>query len=206
MEKSGMDIFTFINSYLVFIILFVIFFGFMFIFIKFIFSKTLHKNHKFNVFLNLISAFGAVALAATLFLTLYSNEKSTYETEFQNYNTIWDKHAQFIQQFIDHPEMEYFHADLYGRGFLNKGTHYKRNITLERNLFDILMNSISTVIIYLDSFKYIKTTNKTNIKDRLDKLLSLHVKSKYFLEYWREYKKFNAQQVVKDYMQENFNV
>lgn len=206
MEKIKMDILVFINTYSVFIILFIILFSFAAIFVKFVFSKTLHKNHKFNVLLDVISAFGAVALACTLFLTLYYNQKSSAETEFQNYNAIWSKQSEFIQQFINHPEMEYFHSDLYARGFLNKGTHYKRNITLERNFFDILMDNISTIIIYLDNYKYINSTNKINIKERLDKLLSLHVKSKYFLEYWREYKKFNAQQVVKDYMQENFNV
>lgn len=206
MNKTVDNILTFLNTYLVFIVVFILFFLFGYILIKFITSKTLHKNHKFNVFLSMISSLGAVVLSATLFLTLYYHNESIVETSFQNYDTIWKKQNELIQEFIDHPEMEYFHSDLYGKSYLNKTLHYKRNIPLERNLFDMIMNNISTTAAYLENYKYMDSLNKTRTKDRLDALMSLHKKSKIFLEYWKSYKKLDASPNLVRFMKENYDI
>lgn len=206
MNKTLDNILTFLNTYLVFIFVFILFFLSGYILIKFITSKTLHKNHKFNVFISMISSLGAVVLSGTLFLTLYYHNESIVETSFQNYDTIWKKQNELIQEFIDHPEMEYFHSELYGKSYLNQTLHYKRNIPLERNLFDMIMNNISTIAAYLENYKYMDSLNKTRTKDRLDALMSLHKKSKIFLEYWKSYKKLDASPNFVRFMKENYDI
>lgn len=206
MNKPLDNILIFLNTYSVFIAVFILFIIFGYILIKFITSKTLHKNHKFNVFLSMLSSLGAIVLSATLFLTLYYHNDTVIETSFQNYDTIWKKQNMIIQQFIDHPEMEYFHSDLYGKSYLNENLHYKRNIPLERNLFDMIMNDISTTVAYLENYKYMDSGNKKRIKERLDTLMTLHKKSKIFLQYWNSYKKIDATPTFVRYMKENYNI
>ena len=196
----------FLYKYFVYFILFALFVSAGILFIKFIYSKTIHKNHKFNVFLTLISSFGAIALAATLLLTIYFHQQDAAETSFQNYDTLWKKQNDLLQEFIDHPEMEYFYLDLYGESNANKGHHFTRNIALERNLFNMLMNDISTIVAYLDAKKFSAGENTQRVKDRFNKLLSLHVKSKIFLEYWNEYKKTVAPAILVKYLKDNYNI
>jgi hypothetical protein len=206
MDSLTSRLLTFLNEYIIYIFLFIIFFLCAWLLRTFLKSNKLHKNHKFIILLQLVSSFGAVALGATLFLTVYFRQEVKNETAFQNYASIWATQNEFIQQFIDHPEMEYFHSDLYGKSYLNKGHHYKRNIILERNFFAILMNDITTAIDYLSVEKYTYNENTKHIKSRLDKLMSLHVKSKYFLQYWKEYKALDAPPILLKYMKENYNI
>jgi hypothetical protein len=203
MNSNTLHVDTFIRKYLIVVILLFLFITFITILLKFIYSKTLHKNHKFNVFLTLISSFGGVALAATLLLTIYYRQEDRAEVSFQNYNTIWSKQNDLVKEFIEHPNMEYFYADLYGG---NKGHNYKRDIVMEHNLFNMVMNDISTVVAYLEAKRYSPSENTARVKDRFNKLLNLHVKSKYFLEYWKSYKKTVAPEILVKYMKDNYNI
>lgn len=203
MNSNTLHVDTFIRKYLIVVILLFLFITFITILLTFIYSKTLHKNHKFNVFLTLISSFGGVALAATLLLTIYYRQEDRAEVSFQNYNTIWSKQNDLVKEFIEHPNMEYFYADLYGG---NKGHNYKRDIVMEHNLFNMVMNDISTVVAYLEAKRYSPSENTARVKDRFNKLLNLHVKSKYFLEYWKSYKKTVAPEILVKYMKDNYNI
>lgn len=203
----SMQILSFIHKYLIIVLLSILFITFIVILVKFLRSKTLHKNHKFNVFLALISSFGGLALAATLLLTIYYRQEDRAEVSFQNYNTIWSKQNDLVKEIIEHPDMEYFYLDLYGGPNANKGHHYKRNIVMEHNLFNMLMNDISTVVAYLEVKRYYPISeNNKRIKDRFKRLLDLHVKSKYFLEYWQSYKKTVAPEILVKYMKDNYNI
>jgi predicted PurR-regulated permease PerM len=204
MNSISMHVETFIRKYLIVVILSTLFITFITILVKFLYSKTLHKNHKFNVFLLLISSFGGVALAATLLLTIYYRQGDREEVAFQNYNTIWSKQNELIREFIEHPNMEYFYNDLYGES--NKGRHYKRDIVMENNIFNMVMNDVSTVVAYLEAKRYSPSENTARVKDRFNKLLNLHVKSKYFLEYWKSYKKTVAPEILVKYMKDNYNI
>ena len=206
MNSKISELLIFAYKYAVFFVLFILFIMFCVIFIKFVSSKTLHKNHKFVVFLTLITSFGSIALAATLLLTIYYQQQDGAETSFQNYDTIWKKQNDLLQEFIDHPEMEYFYLDLYGESRTNKRHHFTRNIVLERNLFNMLMNDISTVVAYLDAKKFSAGENTQRVKDRFNKLLSLHVKSKFFLEYWKSYKTTVAPTILVKYMKDNYAI
>jgi len=197
---------TFIHKYLIVVILSFLFITFVLILVKFLYSKTLHKNHKFNIFLLLVSSFGGVALAATLLLTIYYRQEDRAEVSFQNYNTIWSKQNDLVREIIQHPNMEYFYDDLYGGSQFKKGRHFKRDIVMEHNLFNMIMNDVSTVVAYLEAKKYSPSENTARIKDRFNRLLELHVKSKYFLEYWKSYKKTVAPEILIKYMKENYNI
>ena len=96
----SMQIMTFLNKYFIISLLSILFITFIIILVKFVRSKTLHKNHKFNVFLLLISSFGGLALAATLLLTIYYRQEDRAEVSFQNYNTIWSKQNEFVKEII----------------------------------------------------------------------------------------------------------
>lgn len=204
--SNSMHVETFIHKYLIVVILSTLFIIFMSILVKFLYSKTLHKNHKFNVFLLLISSFGGVALAATLLLTIYYRQEDRAEVSFQNYNTIWSKQNDLVKEFIEHPNMVYFYNDLYGGPNANKGRHYKRDIVMEHNIFNMVMNDVSTVVAYLEAKKFSPSENTERVKNRFDKLLDLHVKSKYFLEYWQSYKKTVAPDILVKYMKEHYSI
>jgi len=190
-------------SFILIMIMMIIFLITLFFFLR---SKTLHKNHKFNVLLDLVSSLGATALAMTLFLTIFYRQQDKAEVSFQNYNTIWSKQTEFTMLFIDHPEMEYFHNDLNGIPPLTKNYHYKRNIVLERNFFLILMDIIITIIAYFDASDGDYSYSKMEIRSRFDSLMKMYVKSKLFLEHWYRYKKYEASPRVIEYMKKNYNI
>ena len=87
-------------SFILILIMIIIFLIILFFFLR---SNTLHKNHKFNVLLDLVSSLGATALAMTLILTIFYRQQDKAEVIFQNYDTIWGKHTNFTMLFIDHP-------------------------------------------------------------------------------------------------------
>ena len=145
-------------------------------------------------------------MAITLLLTVFYRQQDKDEVSFQNYAAIWSKHTAFTMLFVDHPEMQYFHNDLYGMAYLNKGHHYKRNIELERNFFIILIDALTTIIAYINVTKDDYSYAKMSIISRFDTLMRLHVKSKLFLEHWNKYKKFQATPDVVEYMKNNYNI
>ena len=76
----------FLNTKLINLILFILLIFTIVITTYLLRSNTLHKNHKFNVFLQLLSSLGALALGATLILTIVSQKETNAMQAIQNFD------------------------------------------------------------------------------------------------------------------------
>ena len=169
-------------------------------------SSKLHQNHKFNVYIQMLAAFGAIALAFTLFLTVVYRKEDREESSFHAFSQLFGQVDDHIDVFISHPEMNYFYNELYGRQSLNYGVPYKRNRNLEYQITTKLFNTIASFLDYFQTHKDFSNNNLNIIRSRVLHIIGLHVKSKMFLENWKIYKSTMATDLTIQYMKENFNV
>ena len=169
-------------------------------------SSRLHQDHKFNVYIQMLSAFGAIALAITLLLTVMYRNEDREESSFHAFTQLFGQVDDHIDVFINHPEMNYFYNELYGRQSMNYGVPYKRNRDLEYQITNKLFNTIASFLDYFQTHKGDTSENLNIIRTRVNNIMGLHVKSKMFLENWKIYKSTVATELTIQYMKENFNV
>ena len=196
----------FLNTKLINLILFILLIFTIVITTYLIRSNTLHKNHKFNVFLQLLSSLGALALGATLILTIVSQKETTAMQAIQNFDMLYQKFTETIELFIEHPEMNYYYNELFGLQHLNYGVQYKRHRDLENQITTKILNTITSFIYYNSVNDYKPTVNSSIIQNRMNKILDLHVKSPIFLENWEIYKKTLATSMLIDYMKNRYKI
>jgi len=168
-------------------------------------SSSLHKNHKFNVFINLIASFGGIALAATLFFTVVYHKQDSNNQTFQNYFNMFSQLTHTLEIFIAHPEMNYYYNDLFGQSYKNKYIHFKRNRVLENQITTKILNNMSSYVDYLTIDSYSPDENLHIVEIRLKKLFSLFLQSEIFVENWNKYKKNLASPMLIEYIKTNFN-
>jgi hypothetical protein len=196
----------FLNTKLINLILFILLIFTIVITTYLLRSKTLHKNHKFNVFLQLLSSLGALALGATLILTIVSQKETSDMQAVQNFDILYQKFTETLQIFMEHPEMNYYYNELFGLQHLNYGIHYKRNRDLENQITTKIFNTMTSFIYYYSVNDYKPIVNTSIIQKRMKKILDLHVKSPIFLENWEIYKKTLATSMLISYMKQNYKL
>ena len=196
----------FLNTKLINLILFILLIFTIVITTYLLRSNTLHKNHKFNVFLQLLSSLGALALGATLILSIVSQKETSAMQAIQNFDSLYQKFTETLEIFMEHPEMNYYYNDIFGLKHLNYGIHYKRNLALENQITTKIFNTMTSFIYYNSVNDYKPTVNSSVIHKRMKKILDLHVKSKIFLDNWEIYKKTLATSMLIEYMKHNYKI
>ena len=174
--------------------------------IYFIKSKGLHKNHKFNVFINLISAYGAIALAITLILTIIFHKQDVVHSNFTDYLVLLKDYEDTIEMFMGRPEMNYYYNELFGTPELNLNVKYKRNYILEYQMSISIFSRLAGFNEYITMNQHIDPENTQLFKERMNNIFTLHFKSKLFRKYYAFYKKVLASKLTIQYVKENFNV
>jgi hypothetical protein len=196
----------FLNTKLINLILFILLIFTIVITTYLLRSKTLHKNHKFNVFLQLLSSLGALALGATLILTIVSQKETNAMQAIQNFDSLYQKFTETLELFMEHPEINYYYNELFGLQHLNYGIHYKRHRDLENQITNKIFNTITSFIYFNSVNDYKPTVNSSIIEKRMKKILDMHVKSPIFLENWEMYKKTIATSMLIGYMKHHYNL
>ena len=174
--------------------------------IYFLYSKTLHKNHKFIVFISLLSSIGAIALVATLLLSLLYHKQEITQTNINNYLSLFEDYDITVNMFMEHPEMKYYYNELFGHFDLNEKTSFKRNYVLEAQLSFIIFSKLNTFVEYINSSKLIPEKTSEIVKNRITKIFSLHFKSPIFRNHYYYYKKLLATPSLITYVKENFGI
>ena len=149
---------------------------------------------------------GALALGATLILTIVSQKETSDMQAVQNFDILYQKFTETLQIFMEHPEMNYYYNELFGLQHLNYGIHYKRNRDLENQITTKIFNTMTSFIYYYSVNDYKPIVNTSIIQKRMKKILDLHVKSPIFLENWEIYKKTLATSMLISYMKHNYKL
>jgi hypothetical protein len=164
------------------------------------FTLNIGKNDKFKT---LISFYGSLSIFISTY-SLYNQINQTtlnrISSDVTYVNQIFSDIDNDIYTFFSiNDKMNYYYNELY------YGTsNYKledRNIQLEKILSFKLLSNIETLINYIDALKVAGgITNELDIAEvKLKKILNTFLKSKIFVDNWKEYSKTIAMNWTKDY-------
>jgi hypothetical protein len=164
------------------------------------FTLNIGKNDKFKT---LISFYGSLSIFITTY-SLYNQINQTILNRISSDVTYVNKIFSDIDNdiynfFSKNDKMNYYYDELY-YGISN----YKledRNIQLEKILSFKLLSNIETLINYMDAIKSAGgITSELDIAEiKLKKILNVFLKSKIFVDNWKEYSKLIAMNWTKDY-------
>ena len=182
-----------IKSYYPFIIIFVlIHFAY--------FTLNIASNDKFKT---LVSFYGSLSIfisTYSLFIAINNNKLNRISSDVVYINKIFSDIDNDIYNFFSkNDKMSYYYKELY-----NNISEYKeddRNIQLEKIISFKILSNAETLINYIDSLKSVNNiSNDLEIGEiKLKKLLDIFLKSKIFVQYWKEYSKTIAMNWTKDY-------
>lgn len=164
------------------------------------FTLNIGKNDKFKT---LISFYGSLSIFISTY-SLYNQINQTalnrISSDVVYVNNIFSNIDNDVYNFFSkNDKMNYYYNELY-YGI----SDYKledRNIQLEKILSFKLLSNIETLINYMDAIKSAGgITSELDIAEiKLKKLLNTFLKSKIFVENWKEYSKLIAMNWTKDY-------
>lgn len=187
------------NNYLIYIIIFILI---NLLYFRFDFGnntklKTLIAFYgSLSIFLS-VTSFAMTAKQATL--TRLSSDVVYVNQVFSNLdNDIYN----FFQKY---DKLMYYYNELY-----NVPTTYKeedRNFNLEKIISKRICTHFDILINYIDSLKVMDGASSEikNAEDKLKKILQLFLKSKIFVENWKEYSSKIALDWTNDYIEMNFD-
>jgi hypothetical protein len=194
MIKKVNDIKNYIKNYYLYFIIFIIF-NFVY------FQLNIETNTKLKT---LISFYGSLSIFLSiysLYITITQMTLNRISSDVVYINNIFSNIDNDIYNlFSKNDKMYYYYDNLY-----NGNTNYKeedRNINLEKFISIKILLNIETIINYIDALR----TSNNNMTTELDmaelklkKLLTIFLKSKIFIEYWKEFSKTLAMNWTKDY-------
>ena len=173
----------------------------VFIFIHIIyFALNVGTNDKFKT---LISFYGSLSIfisAYSLYMAINNNRLNRISSDVVYINKIFsDIDSDIYSFFSKYDKMNYYYNELY-----NNVSDYKeedRNITLERLISFKILSNAETLINYIDALKSANgITDELKIAEiRLKNLINIFLKSKIFIQNWKEYSKKIAMNWTKDY-------
>jgi hypothetical protein len=178
-----------------------------FIFINFAyFGLNIGKNDKFKT---LISFYGSLSIfisVYSLLMQINQSKLNRISNDIVYINKIFSDIDNDIYSFFSKNEsMKYYYYELY-----EQNSDYKeenRNKELEKLFTFKILSNAETLINYIDALKSANSkTEQINIAEtKLKKLLKNLLKSKIFVENWKQYSKIIAMDWTKDYFDLYFN-
>ena len=164
------------------------------------FGLNIGKNDKFKT---LISFYGSLSIfisVYSLLMQINQTKLNRISNDITYINKIFsDIDTDIFNFFSKNENMKYFYYEIY-----DQNSDYKdenRNKELERMFSFKILSNTETLINYIDSLKAAngKTPQLNIAESKLKKLLNNLLKSKIFIENWKEYSKSIAMDWTKDY-------
>lgn len=173
----------------------------IFIFVHFIyFGLNIGKNDKFKT---LISFYGSLTIfisTYSLYMTINNNRLNRLSSDVVYINKVFSDMDNDIYNFFSkNDKMNYYYKELYEN--ISNYKEEDRNILLEKLISFKILSNFETLINYIDALKSGNgNLNELEIAEiRLKKILKIFLKSKIFVENWKQFSKEIAMDWTKDY-------
>jgi len=168
--------------------------------VLFYFKYNLHKSVKFMRIMPILVAFATFFFAYSSYGTVQTNNTNLlFKKDELNKNLLHNFINDNINFFIEHPELNYYYAELFGLKFEGK---YQRNKYLENQISYKILNDMS-IIIY--TF-YNEFTELNLIQYKINLYIKQFLKSPIFIENYYSYiKNYDKNSIIVDYLKNNFN-
>jgi len=171
------------------------------------FKLNIESNTKLKTLISFYSSLSIFMSIYSLNMQINQTKLNRISSDVVYINNIFSNIDNDIYNFFSkNDKMYYYYYELYNENSNeNEGNNnYKeedRNINLEKFIsFKILFN-FETLINYIDALRTANsiTTELDIAEEKLKKMLNIFLKSKIFIEYWKEYSKTLAMDWTKDY-------
>jgi len=182
-------------------------FGFSIITIILVWNSDLHKNPKFKIILSLLGALTILFTSFTLILQLYTFHAQQQDTELQMYESLFNNLIdKTISYFEKNPKMNYLYYQMFRTSSEQDINPEIRYPLEEQQLIRSLLNDLSSLIYYLENVRTISQSNQLIIKEKVDKFITLILRSPIFIENFNELKSTLFSEKLVNYFQKNYNI
>jgi gamma-glutamyl phosphate reductase len=125
------------------------------IIIGFLVSKTLYKNSKFNILLNLLTALTFVFTSYAIIVQINTLDATQTDAQIQFYQNIYSKLIDnTMTTFSSQKNMTYFYDDIFHPlNYTRKSSsEYKRNYSAEQQITYEIIQDIADVLYFINSY------------------------------------------------------
>jgi hypothetical protein len=164
------------------------------------FTFNIASNEKFKTLISFYASLSIFISVYSLYIQINNTNLNRISSDVVYINNVLSDIDNNIYNFFSKNEkMKYYYSELY-----NGISDYKeedRNIQLEKLISFKILSSSETLINYIDALKTANgiTSELTIAEIKLKKILAMFIKSKIFVENWKNYSKNIAMDWTKDY-------
>jgi hypothetical protein len=176
--------------------------------IVFLISKSLYKNPKFNILLNLLTALTFVFTSYAIIVQIHTLSATQTDAQVQFYQSIYSNLVDStMNNFANHEDMTYYYDDIfhplkYSRKSSKK---YKRNYSKEQQLTYEITQNIADVLYYLNSYEeHMTITQRNEVNAKLKLFTDALKQSDIFVENYNNIIPYSV--LVRNYFKKNYGI
>lgn len=167
-------------------------------------QSNLHTSLKFKTYIKVLIA---ILTIYAIFIAFQFHHDEVINDEIASYEKLSTSfYDDVVELFIKHPEINYYYKELMNLP-TNNDTHVKRNILLENKISMLIFSKLSEITQYLVKTRGESEVNTLNLLEcKTVNILNLYFKSKIFRDNWKIYKEHIACDILKQFIQEKYNL
>ena len=170
-------------------------------------NSNLHKQPKFTVLLNLVSAltifFTSFAIIVQLYTFTYQQIDAQIKLYENMFNDLFDSLTQYMETV---PKMKYYYDDMFHPLYYKPNPNIKRSYSDEQQITILIIQKIATIVFFVESDQSLNTEEKENIKTKIRNITANLVGSPIFVENYLHIKDTLASPAINAYFQKEFNI
>ena len=172
-----------------------------------IWHTNLHLSAKYRSMLNLLTALTIMFTSFAIIIQIYTFNATQHDTEIQLYEQLFSSLIiDTMKYFESNPGMNYYYDQMFNPLKINNKSHIKRNYSKEQQVTRIMIQNLSSIVVFLENDKLLNSNIKTNVQTKFDMFIKNIVASPIFLENYNNMKSDLYSINLKNYLQENFNM
>jgi hypothetical protein len=178
------------------------------IIIVFLISKSLYKNPKFNILLNLLTALTFVFTSYAIIVQIHTLGVTQTDAQIQFYQSIYSNLIDStMANFANHVDMTYYYDDIFHplKYSRNSSTKYKRNYSKEQQITYEITQNIANVLYYLSSYgEHMTIIQSKEVNAKLKLFTDALKQSDIFVENYNNIIPYSV--LVRNYFKRNYGI
>ena len=167
----------------------------------------LHKQPKFTVLLNLVSALTIFFTSFAIIVQLYTFTYQQIDAQIKLYENMFNDLFDTLTQYIETvPKMKYYYDDMFHPLNYRPNPKVKRSYSDEQQITILIVQKLATIVFFIESDQSLNTEERDNIKIKIKNISTNLMGSPIFVENYLNIKNTLASPAINDYFQKEFNV
>lgn len=182
-------------------------FGLSFVSCIIVWNSNLHKDPRFTTILSLLTALTIFFTSFAIIIQLYTFHAQQVDSEIQIYDTMFTNLFRDVENiFKNYPKINYLYDEIFKPINYTYKPPSKRYYTDELKATHIILQDLAALVFFLQNDRNLSQIDSNAIKYKINMIISALVSSPTFLENYRHIKPKLFSPVLRDYIQNNFNV